>query len=536
MDDEWQAYWDQEGEDPDFVDTKAVVPFAPSGLASKVRPRSKSPEPFRHLRVRKPNGLQDLKVVERAVAAQQAVKNISASSKSFSTFSPKTKSSASSTTTGQNEQDSDDTGSEIYEKVDDLKVDEIKEPLKDESDSKLGDKNTSTSPLPGRKQAIVVQNFQAENYSDAKAAYVDKNVDTIDAKVEASPSEESSGVVVTPECDDSDDRSLIDDVTRRKLIEDAESLLSRSELRRPKKLRSSDYRLRRKYQRRKSPGSSSGSGSSSSSTSFLIDEVILEEDEEALEAENLEVISSRPVVPVKSILKRPSLTSPSSSGSSDDSESDSPRSLRDEAETDLELEHVRRRKKGVTFHVVERDVMGNATSSNDEPSTTRRVTTDERVTSSSSLDPSQSNETEDELTGYSKVVVSHNLAEEILDEIYGKLTQGIDPSQSYENADFFSSPAPPFFLFQGIEPEADNEPPRSLADEILDELYGGDQEKDFDENEDGAIREEDFYEEIRNLSDPDSNSSTAVGAANEAGKVQQPPNVNPVLAGESCKF
>ena len=60
-----------------------------------------------------------------------------------------------------------------------------------------------------------------------------------------------------------------------------------------------------------------GSGSGSSNTSFLIDEVIVEEDEEALEAENLEVISSTPVFPVKSILKRHSQTSLSCS--SDDS-------------------------------------------------------------------------------------------------------------------------------------------------------------------------------------------------------------------------
>ena len=62
----------------------------------------------------------------------------------------------------------------------------------------------------------------------------------------------------TEESESDYDKGLIDENTRRKLIEDAESLLVRSELRRPKKLRSSDYRLRRKYQRRKHSASSSG--------------------------------------------------------------------------------------------------------------------------------------------------------------------------------------------------------------------------------------------------------------------------------------
>ena len=62
----------------------------------------------------------------------------------------------------------------------------------------------------------------------------------------------------TEESESDHDKGLIDENTRRKLIEDAESLLVRSELRRPKKLRSSDYRLRRKYQRRKNSASSSG--------------------------------------------------------------------------------------------------------------------------------------------------------------------------------------------------------------------------------------------------------------------------------------
>ena len=40
---------------------------------------------------------------------------------------------------------------------------------------------------------------------------------------------------------------------------------------------------------------------------------------------------------------------------------------------------------------------------------------------------------EDELTGYSKVVVSQNLAEEILDEIYGKIDNKYENSAVNEN-------------------------------------------------------------------------------------------------------
>jgi hypothetical protein len=41
------------------------------------------------LRVRKPNGLeQDLKVVERAIAAQQTAKTLASGSKNVSTFLP----------------------------------------------------------------------------------------------------------------------------------------------------------------------------------------------------------------------------------------------------------------------------------------------------------------------------------------------------------------------------------------------------------------------------------------------------------------
>ena len=82
-----------------------------------------------------------------------------------------------------------------------------------------------------------------------------------------------------------------------------------------------------------------------------------------------------------------------------------------------------------------------------------------------------SESSEDELNGYSKVVVSQNLADEILEEIYGKIEPVVaaDHSGIYENSVVSENGAieAPFHLH---EQHAAN---KSLADEILDELYGG---------------------------------------------------------------
>ena len=79
---------------------------------------------------------------------------------------------------------------------------------------------------------------------------------------------------------------------------------------------------------------------------------------------------------------------------------------------------------------------------------------------------------EDELNGYDKVVVSQNLAEEILDEIYGKIeafNTVTTATQVYENSVVNENGAidAPFHLH---DPNINQ--PKSLADEILDELYG----------------------------------------------------------------
>ena len=230
----------------------------------------------------------------------------------------------------------------------------------------------------------------------------------------------------------------------------------------------------------------------------------------------------------------------------DISESDAPSSSvssqtnRDELENDsgqqfeitVSSEPVRRRKKGVTFNtetVTELLEMGNNISVDaSHPTTTTTTTAPPRQ-------QRQQVETEDELTGYSKVVVSHNLAEEILDEIYGKMTE-LESGQAtdYENADFFSSAAPPFFLFQDSECSEGSEPPRSLADEILDELYGGDL-RVYSDNDDSSKQddENDFYEEIRDLTQSPTRSVELKKDQTKSSRSANKRNVNPVLAGKS---
>ena len=111
--------------------------------------------------------------------------------------------------------------------------------------------------------------------------------------------------------------------------------------------------------------------------------------------------------------------------------------------------------------------MGNVEST---PTRGTEVDDDPKVDDEPAPPRTPSSESEDELTGYSKVMVSNNLAEEILDEIYGKMAMSVDDN----NADYFAS-GQPFFLFQAPVSGELGDAPRSLADEILDELYGENQ-------------------------------------------------------------
>ena len=99
---------------------------------------------------------------------------------------------------------------------------------------------------------------------------------------------------------------------------------------------------------------------------------------------------------------------------------------------------------------------------------------------------------EDELTGYSKVVVSANLADEILDEIYGKIE-----NPKYENAVVSENGAIEAPLHRNNNnSEQSPQASKSLADEILDELYGP------KTTTNSALETENSYEEIgksRNL-------------------------------------
>ena len=98
---------------------------------------------------------------------------------------------------------------------------------------------------------------------------------------------------------------------------------------------------------------------------------------------------------------------------------------------------------------------------------------------------------EDELTGYSKVVVSANLADEILDEIYGKIE-----NPKYENAVVSENGAIEAPLHRNNNSEQSPQASKSLADEILDELYGP------KTTTTSALETENSYEEIgksRNL-------------------------------------
>ena len=286
----------------------------------------------------------------------------------------------------------------------------------------------------------------------------------------------------------------------------------------------------------------------------IIDEVILEEDEDALEAENLEVISATPPIKVKSILKskHPSLEEQNLSNKSVESScaltGDSNRKSDQNCASDNEKytitsivsdgknisksdtkinpstdsianneEHVeddseqteksdsddsmkKFRRKGVSFH----SLSGNFKSEkkeNDRPAPL--LNRQEKVEMSSS---------EDELQGYSTVIVSQNLTDEILSEIYGETGNNNEKGNSkppsedehpYEEFSPISGAAvncttgkqndsklkPNFKIGDNTTPsntclnpktsshakihtDVGSFEPKSLADEILDEVYG----------------------------------------------------------------
>lgn len=224
-------------------------------------------------------------------------------------------------------------------------------------------------------------------------------------------------------------------------------------------------RYRSKFPRRKS--------------SNLIGEIIVEEDEDDLEAEKLELVSEEPTSPVKSILKRNSLLVESGEIDIPTASKDSPADdlevkPEDTEDTMMMLKRQQKRKKGVTFSPISAPPMSPLAFDN--------------------VPETRSESSEDELNGYSKVVVSQNLAEEILDEIYGKLEAPKTPTANYENSVVTENGAiaRPFHLHDPASPQ-----PRSLADEILDELYGRKVASKSDSNDPD---DNSYYEEISHLS------------------------------------
>ena len=309
--------------------------------------------------------------------------------------------------------------------------------------------------------------------------------------------------------------------------------------RRVNKLNNQKY-YHRKYQSR------GHRGRKKSPNTAIIDDVILEEDEDALEAENLEVISATPPIKVKSILKF--ANSSSTGGENDGSEisrqgNDNP----DDKEIANDIDEVELAKKCINGvkecpkthngnetidSTVESkhnddiisDIEGNIFDANMKKFRRKGVTfnsfaknfNNEKVDSVGNSIASNRSEngevsSEDELQGYSTVIVSQNLTSEILEEIYG----ACDSNNAKDNETIGEVEEHPYETFPSMEsnkthtekskdskrgpnfrigdktnkhslasdiklssqskaktPFSGSLAPKSLADEILDEVYG----------------------------------------------------------------
>ncbi len=197
---------------------------------------------------------------------------------------------------------------------------------------------------------------------------------------------------------------------------------------------------------------------------FKVEEAIQEEDEEELEAANLEVVfETSPNV--KSILKTHSPTSSefSKKGVTFEQEEDGERlssmgavgSTQAKSETiasllDLSSHDLEKKKTDASFALAESGAVGDDEVKKDE---------------SSAETGEEEKKEEEDWSDYDKVIVSHNLAEEILDEIYGKLIkeeEEDDTNHAWEECD---------------EVLLSDFKKRSMAEEILEELYGRNEAK-----------------------------------------------------------
>ena len=211
-----------------------------------------------------------------------------------------------------------------------------------------------------------------------------------------------------------------------------------------------------------------------SRASVQVDDPIEEEDEEAVEAEKIEVVFSPPPFEVRSILKQRKQEEEEEMGATAstaaiDAATLSPELFLGETRERREPKPKAKAKKTVAFAdapvVVEESPGGGAFS----PLS---------LTSSPSAS-SSSGGSDDEWSGYDKVVVSHNLAEEILDEIYGKLEDNKEEKESGGECDAATSVIYEDVAAVALDTKAIAEAAaaeatkkKTMADEILDELYG----------------------------------------------------------------
>jgi hypothetical protein len=243
-----------------------------------------------------------------------------------------------------------------------------------------------------------------------------------------------------------------------------------------------------------------------SRASVHIDEVIVEEDEAAVEADNLEVISLTPPVKVRSILKQTRESS---------SENNVKKGVQFEmgavASTAIDLAALspelllphQKEETGSTSTAADKNGNSGVTEQRVLPKpalAAPKTSPAKKKSVAFALDPVEetfesvrfdslsplslsSTSSDDEWSGYDKVIVSHNLAEEILDEIYGKLEEAkpmpeeraisdvsSNGSGYYEDVGDVSSEVS---LAKALAEQAKQlQRKKSMADEILDEIYG----------------------------------------------------------------
>ena len=353
-----------------------------------------------------------------------------------------------------------------------------------------------------------------------------------------------SNLILTPLEDLTKEEEALSASTNDSVISKEAEIVDAFEISKPKpnwngqrrinKLNNQKY-YHRKYQSR------GHRGRKKSPNTAIIDDVILEEDEDALEAENLEIISATPPMKVKSILK--SISSTGAANEDSELSNDSP----DYKEITNDIDERELAKKGINCvkecpkphngdkiidSTVElnhnddiiSDIEGNNFDANMKKFRRKGVTfnsfaknfNNEKVDSVGNSIASNRSEngevsSEDELQGYSTVIVSQNLTSEILEEIYG----ACDSNNAKSNENIVEVEEHPYETFPSMEsnktqtekskdskrqpnfrigdktnkhslasdiklssqskakpPFSGSLAPKSLADEILDEVYG----------------------------------------------------------------